>query len=38
MENTRLLKIYTEIDPRVSELGYMIKYLIKVRFDIRKNK
>jgi DNA polymerase sigma len=30
MENTRLLKIYTEIDSRVSELGYMIKHLVKV--------
>lgn len=30
MENTRLLKTYTQIDPRVSELGYMIKYLVKV--------
>jgi DNA polymerase sigma len=30
MENTRLLKTYTEIDSRVSELGYMIKHLAKV--------
>ncbi|CAF0961898.1 unnamed protein product [Rotaria magnacalcarata] len=29
IENTRLLKKYTEIDTRVSELGYMIKYLAK---------
>jgi len=30
IENTRLLKTYTEIDSRVSELGYMIKHLAKV--------
>jgi DNA polymerase sigma len=30
MENTRLLKMYTKIDSRVSELGYMIKHLVKV--------
>ncbi|CAF1174331.1 unnamed protein product [Adineta steineri] len=29
IENTRLLKTYTDIDPRVSELGYMIKHLAK---------
>ena len=31
IENTRLLKMYTEIDSRVSQLGYMIKHLAKVR-------
>ncbi len=31
IENTRLLKTYTEIDPRVSQLGYMIKHLAKVK-------
>ncbi|UJR23877.1 hypothetical protein I4U23_026849 [Adineta vaga] len=29
IENTRLLKTYTQIDSRVSELGYMIKHLTK---------
>ncbi|CAF4200525.1 unnamed protein product, partial [Rotaria sp. Silwood2] len=29
IENTRLLKTYTKIDPRVSQLGYMIKHLAK---------
>ncbi|CAF1111531.1 unnamed protein product [Adineta ricciae] len=29
IENTRLLKTYTKIDPRVSQLGYMIKHLTK---------
>ncbi|CAF1021216.1 unnamed protein product [Adineta ricciae] len=29
IENTRLLKTYADIDPRVSELGYMIKHLAK---------
>ncbi|UJR11522.1 hypothetical protein I4U23_015703 [Adineta vaga] len=29
MENTRLLKLYSDIDPRVSQLGYMVKYLTK---------
>ncbi|CAF5073174.1 unnamed protein product, partial [Rotaria sp. Silwood1] len=32
IENTRLLKTYTEIDSCVSELGYMIKHLAKVRY------
>ena len=31
IENTRLLKMYTEIDSRVPQLGYMIKHLAKVR-------
>lgn len=31
IENTRLLKAYADIDPRVSQLGYMIKRLAKVR-------
>ncbi|CAF1121495.1 unnamed protein product [Rotaria sp. Silwood1] len=30
IENTRLLKTYTEIDSCVSELGYMIKHLAKL--------
>jgi DNA polymerase sigma len=30
IENTKLLKTYTLIDQRVSELGYMIKHLAKV--------
>ncbi|CAF2855237.1 unnamed protein product [Rotaria sp. Silwood2] len=30
IENTRLLKTYTKIDPRVSQLGYMIKHLAKL--------
>ena len=34
IENTRLLKTYTKIDSRVSELGYMIKHLAKVRTKI----
>ncbi|UJR24938.1 hypothetical protein I4U23_006302 [Adineta vaga] len=29
IENTRLLKTYSDIDSRVSELGYMIKHLAK---------
>ncbi|CAF3156096.1 unnamed protein product [Rotaria socialis] len=29
IENTRLLKAYADIDPRVSQLGYMIKHLAK---------
>ncbi|CAF0768557.1 unnamed protein product [Rotaria sordida] len=29
IENTRLLKAYTDIDPRVSQLGYMTKHLAK---------
>ncbi len=33
IENTKLLKTYTEIDSRVSELGYMIKHLAKVSVD-----
>jgi DNA polymerase sigma len=30
LENTRLLKTYTQIDPRVPELGYMLKCFVKV--------
>ncbi|CAF1401341.1 unnamed protein product [Adineta steineri] len=30
VENTRLLKTYTEIDFRVSQLGYMLKHLVKI--------
>ena len=30
IENTRLLKRYTEIDDRVIELGYMVKHFAKV--------
>lgn len=29
IENTRLLKCYTDIDPRVSELGYIVKHFAK---------
>jgi DNA polymerase sigma len=38
IENTRLLKTYTDIDPRVSQLGYMIKHLAKVNFFYDKKK
>ncbi|CAF1401308.1 unnamed protein product, partial [Adineta steineri] len=30
VENTRLLKTYTEIHFRVSQLGYMLKHLVKI--------
>ena len=32
IENTRLLRTYADIDPRVSQLGYMLKHLAKVGF------
>ncbi|CAF3332137.1 unnamed protein product [Rotaria socialis] len=31
LENTRLLKTYSNIDPRVRELGVMVKYFAKLR-------
>lgn len=37
IENTRLLKTYTDIDDRVSQLGYMIKHLAKVRRNYFEN-
>lgn len=30
IENTKLLRTYADIDPRVSQLGYMLKHLAKV--------
>ncbi|CAF5190740.1 unnamed protein product, partial [Rotaria magnacalcarata] len=33
LENTRLLKTYSNIDPRVRELGVMVKYFAK-KFNI----
>ncbi|CAF1521748.1 unnamed protein product [Adineta ricciae] len=30
MENTRLLRVYSMIDSRVPQLGYMVKHLVKI--------
>lgn len=34
IENTRLLRTYADMDTRVSQLGYMVKHLAKVRFRL----
>lgn len=34
LENSRMLKLYSELDPRVRQLGYILKVFAKVRQTI----